>query len=161
MAERQRPQRRAQDRRPAGLLRRKPRHSGRVVDARPRRAGRRRPQRHGQEHAVQHHRRPESARAPAASAFTAAKQRGSSRTSFTGSASAMCRRGGAFGRASRSTSICGSSPPAAPERSGRSSASTRPFRGFTSGAPAAARSFPAASSRCSRSRARCSAIRSC
>ena len=53
------------------------------------------------------------------------------------------------------------SPPAArATRRGRSSASTRPFRGSPSGAATAARSFPAASSRCWRSAARCSAIRS-
>ena len=98
------------DRRPAGLLRREPRHPGRVADARTRRAVGRRPQRHGQDDALQHHHRAEARalrldprRRPRDLGARAARDR-------TGSASAMCRKAGASGRASRSTSICGSPP---------------------------------------------------
>ncbi len=77
------------------------------------------------------------------------------------SASATCRRAGASGEPHRRRASAargrarGAMPP------GRSSASTRRFRGWPSGAAMAARSSPAASSRCWRSRGRCSAIPSC
>ena len=60
---------------------------------------------------------------------------------------ATCRRAGACGRRSRSTSTCGL-PPATAARNGPSRASTKRSRGWRSGAPIAATSSPAASSRC-------------
>ena len=119
--------------RSARLLRREPCATGRVADARARRSVGGRPQRHGQDDALQHDRRPEARRAPARSASTAARSPRSSRTRSTGSASATCRRGGASGRASRSTSICACRRRRRRDASGRSSASTRPSRGSPSG----------------------------
>ena len=66
-------------------------------------------------------------------------------------------QGRRFGHRLRSTNICGL--PAATAGNGRSRASTTRSRGWPSGEAIAAISFPAASSRCWRFRARCCSIR--
>ena len=123
-----------EDRRPSRLLRREPRDPGRVADARTRRAVGRRPQRHGQDDALQHHHRAEARplrldprRRPRDLGARAARDPQSRRR--------LCAaRPARLAEPHASTSICGSRPAAGATRPGRSSASTRPFRGWPSGA---------------------------
>ena len=89
----------AQDRRPSRLLRREPRPSGRVADAGTRRAVGGRPQRHGQDHALQHHRRPEARALRLDPRRRPRDARAGAARDPPGSASAMCRRAAASGRA--------------------------------------------------------------
>ena len=150
-----------EDRRSARLLRREPRHTGRVADAGTRRAVGGRPQRHGQDHAVQHHHRPEARplrldprRRPRGLDARAARDPPSRRR--------LCaaRAAGVAEPHRRRASAAGGRQPARRRLDGRArlpdlSAAGRAARTM------AARSCPAASSRCWRSRARCSPTRSC
>ena len=150
----------AQDPRPARLLRRVARHPGRRPHARPPHPVDRRPQRHGQDHALQHHRRAEAGASSGSIAF-AGREIAAARPARDRAARRRLRAAGTAGVAEP----YGRRAPAARRRAtaatrpGRSSASTRRFRSSPSGAQTAARSSPAASSRCWRSRGRCSAIR--
>ena len=141
------------------LLRPQPCAARRRSDARARRAVARRPQRHGQDDAVQGDRRD---CVPAAS--------GSIRfmgEELIGRTPAEIARLG-LGYVPQGRRLWPSLtvdehlrlPPAGGRRDGRSRASTTHFRGWPSGATTAATSSPAASSRCWRSRARCCSIRS-
>ncbi len=144
--------------RPRRPLRARPRAAAGVAHARPRRARGGRPQRHGQDHAVQRDHRPR-ARRRAAFGSPARRSAACRRTRSPSAASATCRRAGACGRRCRSTSTFASR-----RASARGAVDPRarlpdvPAPGRAPGATAA-RSSPAASSRCSRSRARCCSIR--
>ena len=125
-----------------------------------RRALGRRPQRHGQDDALQHDRRADARALGRDPVRRAATYPVWSRMRSCAPASASCRRAAGFGRACPSTRRCASaSAPAPAAIPGPSSASIRPSRASPSGAATAAASFRAASSRCWRSRGRCSAIR--
>ena len=153
MAER-RPRRPARNQGTQCLLRPQPCAAGRRFEAGTRRALAGRPQRHGQDDVVQGDRRPDAGRQRLDTLHGRRARRPHARPTSRGSASAMSRRAGGFGLRSPSMSIC-SLPAAIRARNGRSRASTRHFRDWRNGATTAAISFPAASSRCSRSRARC------
>ena len=94
------------DREPRRPLRPRPRAAGCVAHARARRARGRRPQRHGQDHAVQRDHRP-GARAKGSIKLAGEEILGlAAARDHASRASATCRRAGGCGRRSRSTSTC-------------------------------------------------------
>ena len=136
-----------------------PRLAGRVADARARRPLGRGPQRHGQD-------APCATRSSASCRRVRAPSASRARDLIGLEPHLIAREGVGYVPQGRrlwpSLSVDETLAPgraAARRRHGPSTAFTRFSRGSRSGAATAAGSFPAASSRCSRSRGRCSAIR--
>ena len=145
----------------AGLLRRVARAAGRVADARARRAVRRRPQRHGQDDALQHDRRPDRG-ALRRDPLRRPRDLGAEPHEIVRAGVGYVPQGRRLWPSlSVDETLRLRRAPAPAAMPGRSNASIRRFRAWRSGATMAAASSRAASSRCWRSRARCSAIRGC